>query len=173
MIAVWPGPRPDLEDEEAEEGMAALQELISTVRTIRSEYNVPVSTEAPVVLSHETPSFRALVSEHGELLSTLANARVREGAAEDGAGMGAHAVLRSGAELVVPLEGLIDVRRESERLRGELERVGGLLEVTEKRLANEDFVTKAPAEVVEREREKGDSLRDQRERLARKLKALT
>ncbi len=54
-----------------------------------------------------------------------------------------------------------------------LDRIRGLLESTEQRLANDQFVEKAPDEVVEREREKADSFRDQQERLSRKLTALT
>ncbi|MEJ2503531.1 MAG: hypothetical protein P8177_09525, partial [Gemmatimonadota bacterium] len=63
--------------------------------------------------------------------------------------------------------------RERARLEAELDRVEGLLTGTEKRLENDQFTSKAPADVVQREREKAESLRDQRERLGRKLAALT
>jgi valyl-tRNA synthetase len=96
---------------------------------------------------------------------------VRDGAPDGRAG--AHAVLRSGAELFIPLEGIIDVDKERERLRKELERVEGQLRSSEARLASESFVTRAPAEVVERERAKVSNFKDQRDRLAEKLAALT
>ena len=63
-------------------------------------------------------------------------------------------MLRSGGELFVPLADLIDVDRERGRLAEELERVRGLLRGTEQRLGNEQFTGKAPAAVVEKEREK-------------------
>jgi valyl-tRNA synthetase len=81
-------------------------------------------------------------------------------------------VLPSGTEVFVPLAGVIDLEKERARLRGELGRVEGLVRGTEGKLANEGFVAKAPAEVVDREREKLASLREQREKLAAKLAAL-
>jgi valyl-tRNA synthetase len=86
--------------------------------------------------------------------------------------MGAHAVLKSGADLFLPLAGIIDVDQERQRLTKELERVEGQLRGTEARLGSEQFTARAPADIVAREREKADSLRDQRERLAAKLQGL-
>ncbi len=63
--------------------------------------------------------------------------------------------------------------RERARLQDELDRINRLLESAEKRLSNDQFVKKAPTDVVDREREKADSFRDQQERLSRKLTALT
>jgi valyl-tRNA synthetase len=97
-----------------------------------------------------------------------AGARNREGRQP-----GAHAVLRSGAEVFIPLADVIDLDRERQRLGAELERIGKLLEAVEKKLGNEQFVTRAPEEVVAREREKAEMLRDQRDRLSAKLAALT
>jgi valyl-tRNA synthetase len=86
-------------------------------------------------------------------------------------GAGAHGVLVNGTELFVPLEGVIDLDREMERLRGEIQRLEGQHSGTLKKLENESFVQKAPAEVVEREREKAASLREQLEKLQEKLNA--
>ncbi len=92
-------------------------------------------------------------------------ARVSElvwGAAPDGV-IGAHGVLKSGADLFLPFEGVVDLERERERLRTEIERVTSLLQGTTRELDNASFVERAPAEVVDREREKA---RSQTERLA-------
>src|SRR5690606_41933885 len=86
---------------------------------------------------------------------------------------GAHAVLRRGAELFVPLADVIDLDRERPRLGAELERIGMLLDAVEKKLGNEQFIPRAPEAVVAREREKAEVLRDQRDRLSAKLTALT
>jgi valyl-tRNA synthetase len=72
----------------------------------------------------------------------------------------------------VPLEGVIDLERERERLRTEIDRIGGLIVATEKRLGNEAFVSRAPADVVGKEREKLVSYSEQREKLTRGLAAL-
>ncbi|HUG41532.1 MAG TPA: valine--tRNA ligase [Longimicrobiales bacterium] len=174
MIAAWPAPDAAREDAEAEAAMEALQELIATVRAIRSEYDVPVKAEVPLELAHvPAPLEVALAREEASVrrLAGVGSVARSDGAA--GQGGGAHAVLKSGAELFVPLAELIDLERERGRLGEELERVEGLLRGAEQRLGNEQFTTRAPAEVVEREREKAANLRDQAERLDRKLAALT
>ncbi|MDX1674293.1 MAG: hypothetical protein R3314_05755, partial [Longimicrobiales bacterium] len=145
-----------------------------TVRSIRSEYDVPARADVTLELT-DTPAAleSALGVEERSLrrLATVGEVRRVDGDGDRGAG--AHAVLQSGAEVFIPLEELIDVDRERERLRDELDRIEGLLASTEQRLSNDQFVEKAPAEVVEREREKAESFRDQRARLSRKLTALT
>ncbi len=86
--------------------------------------------------------------------------------------MGASAVLRSGTELFVPLAGVIDLDRERARLRDELGRLDGQIGGTEKKLANESFVARAPENVVAYERDKLASFREQRGKLAEKLASL-
>jgi hypothetical protein len=94
------------------------------------------------------------------------------GAAGPGRGGGASAGLGNGTEVFLPLEDLVDVDRERARLAGEIRRLGEQLSGTEKKLKNEAFVTRAPADVVEREREKASTFRDQRDKLRQKLTAL-
>ncbi|HKJ01644.1 MAG TPA: hypothetical protein VJ997_04295, partial [Longimicrobiales bacterium] len=86
--------------------------------------------------------------------------------------IGAHAALSDGAELFLPLEGVIDVERERERLRTEIRRLEDVVAATDRKLANEAFVSKAPAEVVDKERNKAESAREQAATLADKLRAL-
>jgi valyl-tRNA synthetase len=87
-------------------------------------------------------------------------------------GIGGHAVLTDGTAVFVPLGDAIDVARECARLREELVRIEGQLAGVRGKLANDNFVTRAPADVVEREREKERSWGEQQETLAAKLRAL-
>jgi valyl-tRNA synthetase len=170
VIARWPERRAEWEDRGAEAGIAALQELVGTVRTLRSEYNVPPGEKIAIQLTGATgPLAEALAAEARALRMLAGVERVVDGGL---AGAGAHAVLRGGAELFLPLEGIIDLDRERERLGKELERLDGQLRGIATKLTNEQFVSRAPAEVVAREREKEQNFRDQRERLAEKLRAL-
>jgi valyl-tRNA synthetase len=165
----WPQPGP--RDEDAEAQMDALMELIGAVRTLRSEYNVPAASQVRVHLTNPGPSLRDALSVEERALRRMA--RVGEVTVNGGAeGMGAHAVLRSGADLFLPLAGVIDVEQEKQRLGRELERVEEQLRTTESRLSSGQFAARAPAEIVAREREKADSLRDQRDRLGTKLRGL-
>jgi valyl-tRNA synthetase len=166
VIARWP--EPAARDEAAEAQMEALMELIGAVRALRSEYSVPAATHVRVQLTSPGPSLRAALRAEERALRRMArvgNVTVN-GAVE---GMGAHAVLKSGADLFVPLADVIDVAQERQRLRKELDRIEGQLRATDARLSSDQFAARAPADIVAKEREKADSLRDQRERLAAKL----
>ena len=169
VVGAWPaaGPR----DEAAEAQMEALMELIGAVRTLRSEYNVPAGSHIRVHLTNPGASLQDALAAEARALRRMA--RVEEVTVNGGSsGMGAHAVLRSGADLFLPLAGVIDVDQERQRLGKELERIENQLRATESRLSSQQFAARAPAEIVAREREKADSLRDQRDRLGAKLSSL-
>jgi valyl-tRNA synthetase len=173
VVAKWPEGRAEHRDETAEARMEALMELIGSVRTLRSEYNIPPSAEVTLQLGSVPDALRDALQIEERALRRMA--RVGQ-IAEDGVGesrAGAHAVLKSGAEVFVPLAGIIDLDRERDRLGKERDRLSGQLRGTESKLANEQFTGKAPVQVVEFEREKAASLRDQLERLTRKLEALS
>jgi valyl-tRNA synthetase len=87
-------------------------------------------------------------------------------------GAAAHAVLTGGASLVVPLAGLVDVDKECARLRGELASLEKQLHALEGRLANEKFVSKAPADVVAGERKKLSEWSVRRDQLRDKVQTL-
>jgi valyl-tRNA synthetase len=172
MMGPWPRPPGRWSDPEAEKRMGELQELIGAVRNLRSEYNVQQGARVEVVLGAISETLSRALDEETEGLRRLAGVEaVREDGTE-GVGPGGHAVLRSGTEVFVPLADVIDLDRERERLADEIERVESLLGSTRERLANQDFLVKAPSEVVAREREKESSLEQQRQRLAAKREAL-
>jgi valyl-tRNA synthetase len=169
-----PGPWPDASgrrrDAAAEAQMAELMELIIAVRGLRSEYKVPPGTVVDVRLSNVGADLRAALAVERRALQRLAQVgEIADGGNGAGGRAGAHAVLRNGAELFIPLTGIIDVDQERDRLRREIERLDAQLEATEKRLADQKFVGRAPEEVVARERDKAANFRDQRDRLSGKL----
>jgi valyl-tRNA synthetase len=172
VIARWPEPRPEYEDGDAGAQMTELMDLIGTVRMLRSEYGVPDGTPVSVHVSNASVALRSALGAEERALRRLAQVSEVHDDGAHAAGAGAHAVLRGGTEVFVPLHDVIDVARERERLGRELERLDGVLRSTEAKLANESFLARAPADVVMREREKADSLRDQRNRLSGKLAAL-
>ncbi|HEX7239271.1 MAG TPA: valine--tRNA ligase [Longimicrobiaceae bacterium] len=170
MVAPWPAPRPDREDAAAEARFAELQAVIVAVRNIRAEYGVQPSQRVPLRVPGAAPELRADLEAGLRALRDLA--RVEDLGFEAGGGAGASAVLRSGAEVFVPLAGVIDVAKEGARLRSEVEKLQGLIAGTEKKLSNESFVARAPEEVVRKEREKLAAYAEQRDKLASKLAAL-
>jgi valyl-tRNA synthetase len=169
MIAPWPESEPRLRDPDAERRMRVLQELITSVRSLRKEYGVPEGEAVEIALATDDTDFQRTVEAEASALSRLARVGgVRRGLAADGT-IGAHAVLTNGAELFLPLEGVIDLDRERERLSQEIDRLEGLVRASEGKLSNEQFVERAPADVVEREREKARGQQEQLGKLREKL----
>jgi valyl-tRNA synthetase len=171
VVASWPEPVAAWEDDEVEAQVAELQELVGVVRNLRSEYGVQPSMRLTVRVSGESPRLRSVLDRAGRVLVDLARVEVVPGGAERGEA-GASAVLRSGAELFLPLEGVIDLDRERARIRAEVERVAGLADGTRGRLGNESFVARAPSDVVQKERDKLQALEEQKAKLEHTLEAL-
>ncbi|HEX8452014.1 MAG TPA: valine--tRNA ligase [Longimicrobium sp.] len=170
-LIVAPWPTPGAEDAAAEAGFAEVQEAIGAIRNIRAEYGIAPGTRIPLRIPSAGDAARAAIEGSARALLDLARVETVEWGATDGE-VGANAVLRSGTELFVPLAGVIDLDKERARLRTECGRLDGLITGTEKKLGNESFVARAPAEVVEKEREKVAAFREQRAKLADKLAAL-
>ncbi len=169
--AAWPRPKAPLVDDEAEDRFGRVQALVAAVRSVRAEYNVPPGTEiAAVVQPSSTDALEAFNAEQRtiERLAKLKHLTM-DGAGE---GAGAHQVLPDGSAVFVPLGNAIDVQKECARLRTETARLDGQLRGVRQKLQNEQFVNRAPADVVQREREKEQSWREQRETLTAKLHAL-
>ncbi len=171
IVAPWPGAEAGWADPDAEGRMGLLQDLIVEVRRLRKEYGVPEGERIRIRVQSQDRAFVETVADEGAALERLARVGAVDGA-ERADGIGAHAVLRNGTELFVPLEGVIDLERERARLRDEIDRLRGQLEGARKKLSNENFVTRAPEEVVAREREKAESLQEQATKLQEKLSGL-
>jgi valyl-tRNA synthetase len=173
----WPDCPADWIDPEADAGIEALQEFVGTVRALRAEYGVEPGTRVRVRVTDASPALRAALAEEEGSIARLAGLseveQVSEGAGTASADRaGAHAVLRSGGELFLPLEGVIDLETERGRIRAELERTANLLARSRGKLENRGFLGNAPEEVIAREREKVTSLGAQRTRLEEKLRSL-
>jgi valyl-tRNA synthetase len=171
ISAPWPIPDPRWNDVDAEAQMSAVQELTTQIRSLRKEYNVPEGAQVKVSLSGAPDSVRSALAAEDEAIRRLA--RVGElrvdGAGEGEVKAGAHAVMKDGTELFMPLEGVIDLDQERDRLTKEIQRLRGQLKGIQAKLGNQSFVEKAPAEVVDREREKERSFQEQVDKLEEKL----
>jgi valyl-tRNA synthetase len=172
IIAPWPVPDATLRDPSAEASMGAFQELVGEVRRMRKEYGVGEGQAVPLALWGEG-DLRATVDAQRGALARLAKVdQVRRERARAGS-VGAHAVLKGGAlEVFLPLEGVIDVARERDRLKEEIARKEGQLDAGQKRLGNEQFVSRARPDVVAKERERAAGLADELGKLGEKLALL-
>jgi valyl-tRNA synthetase len=148
----WPAERAGDLDQPAEAGMAALQETITAVRRFRAEHRVPPSRRPRLTLVPADAEQGALFRAEADSMRRLARLETVEvGQAPSGAGPTAK-LLAAGAELYLPLEGLLDLDEERERLRRELETLDGERTRAVGKLANPAFVERAPAAVVDKAR---------------------
>ena len=169
IASSWPEEAPALVDERAEAEFDWLRELIVRVRGMRKEYRV---SEGREVHLHVTGGGAERARGHGAMLKRLARIGTVESAPPAPGLVGASAVLRDGTELFLPLAGVIDLEREVERLGRELGRLEARLRGLRAKLANENFVTRAPEAVVAREREKLASCEVQFAKLRAKVASL-
>lgn len=155
MLAAYPQADASLIDERAEAEMAAVIDLISRVRNIRSELNVKPSDRVRVLVGAGDERAREVFEANREQVARLARASdisVRERLEAPRAS--ARAVLAGGAEVAVPLEGLIDFEQERGRLAREREKLQKEAAKLEAQLANPQFAERAPAEKVAEVRER-------------------
>ena len=171
VVAAWPEPRAGLVDPAADQQFPLVQETISSIRMLRAEYRVPPKARLEASVRPKSEQARRALAGEQETILRLAQLSAL---AFDGhrATVGAHAVLADGSDVFVALEGEIDVQQECRRLSSELTRLDQQLAGLAAKLTNQNFVARAPAEVVAKEREKERAWRDQRQALADKLKSL-
>jgi valyl-tRNA synthetase len=169
-IAAWPIAVPLSRDDKASvTDFDLVREAVGAVRQIRSDYSIPPATSIDVSIRSSGRS--AVFSDSAALIGRLSRSTVRvDGQAS--AAAAAHAVLTDGTELIVPLGGVVDLKKECGKLRGELEQLDKQLDSLSKRLENEGFTSRAPAHVVESERKKKDEWLQRRGQLAEKVKAV-
>jgi len=170
-VAPWPAPRAEFEDPVADREFSLVKTAIEHIRSMRAEYRVAPKTRLKATIVARGNDRAATFAGERDTIVRMAQL---ESLALDGVpqGTGAHAVFGDGSEVVVALEGLVDVRTECRRLSEEKARLEKQLQSLAARLTNESFVSRAPQEVVAKEREKEKTWREQRDILAGKLKSL-
>ena len=168
MLEPYPAAADFPPDEEAEREVAWIQGVILGVREIRGRMNISPGRRIPVLLKDASGEDRALSTRHHAWLERLAGLEsITLLGAGERAPPSAPALVGS-LTVLVPLAGLIDAAAEAARLGKLLAKTQGDLAKARERLANEDFVRGAPAEVVARERERVAEL----ERTAKELSSL-
>ncbi|MDT5063628.1 MAG: valyl-tRNA synthetase [Acidobacteriota bacterium] len=149
MLTMYPQSDSSSIDEGAESEMSAVIELISRVRNIRSELSVKPGDRVRVMVGASEESLREVFAANRDQIARLARAsEIQINERLDAPRASARAVLAGGAEVAVPLEGLIDFEQERERLAREREKLEKEAAKLEAQLANPQFAERAPAEKV-------------------------
>ncbi len=186
MITVYPKGDPRWIDEAAERELTVVQEVAVAIRMLRSTYNVPPSWSVPVDLRVPADADRLLIDQLRPLIENAARVTLNLSAGGDspavavmpssspnlspvGANAAAKAMVGAYAEVVMPLAGLIDFDAERARINRDIAKADSEIAHLDKKLANPQFVARAPEEVVAEQRGR---LADEHVRHARLLEAL-
>ncbi|MGE5515940.1 MAG: valine--tRNA ligase [Bacteroidota bacterium] len=177
MLRDWPKFE-GLHDAAAEEEMDWVVRVISTVRGVRSEMNVPAGAQVDLLVSGLAPARQAWAKTHADLIVRLARLAALEPAAAgervaQAFSHGAAQMVVDEATLVMPLAGVIEIDKERSRLEKEIARVEAEIGKVDKKFANPDFVARAAPEVVEENRERRVEWAAAKEKLQEALQRLS
>ena len=167
MLASGPWPSPDEfpADADAESEFDLVRRVVSSVRALRSEANVPPGAQVAVLVRAESPRHRAVLEREAEVIRRLAKIDDLDLTYEQETLKKALTMVVVGAQVFLPVGGLVDIERERGRLGKEVVRLEKELVGVRAKLAKPSFLEKAPDEIVRQEREK-------ERRFAEKLSAL-
>jgi valyl-tRNA synthetase len=155
MLAPYPQAEASLIDLDAEKNVEWLMQLITQIRNIRGEMNVPPSRAIRLLLQNGTAEDRVHIEKTQNLIEALAKINLIEwlSPTDQVPAQCAASVLGS-LDIYVPLAGLIDLGAERQRLEKELAKTQSELDKCTTKLSNEGFTSRAPAEVVEQEKQR-------------------
>ncbi|MFC2005247.1 valine--tRNA ligase [Chloroflexota bacterium] len=166
MVAPYPEADAKTIDLEAERVMESIIEIIRSIRNARAQYNVESARwiEAQIYGGKLTSA----ITPYSQAIETLARARpvtILDTRDEGPAGENTLVLVLKETEVVIPMESMVDMEAEKERLKKEIEQSEAEVARLESRLKNKDFLAKAPASVIEKERQKCYDLTDKLGRL--------
>ncbi|MDF2854770.1 MAG: valS [Neobacillus sp.] len=161
-IAKWPEVDPALTDAQAAQEMKMLMEMIRSVRNIRAEVNTPMSKKVKMLVKVKDESILNALEKNRGYIEKFCNPEELQIGTDIETPDKAMTAIVTGLEIILPLEGLINIDEEIARLQKEYEKYSKEVERVEKKLSNEGFMKKAPESVVLEERAKEKDYREKR-----------
>ena len=168
-LSAWPDVS-GLGDADSEAEIGWLVDLVSDIRSARAETNVPGSAQIPLVLVAASSQTKERAARWSDMIKRLA--RVSDVVTADVAPSQSIGLVIRGEVVALPLEGIIDIPAERQRLNKEIEKIDSEAVKIENKLANADFMARAPEEVVDEQRERLEEGRSRRIKLAEALSHL-
>ncbi|MAZ03323.1 MAG: valine--tRNA ligase [Sneathiella sp.] len=152
IVADWPVYPAEAIDAAAAGEMEWVQELITGIRGVRSEMNVPAGAKIPLIFNGGSAEDKACLEKHWDIIARMA--RIDSFNVDADVPKGALQFVHKGATVVLPLAGAMDIDAEKARLQKEIGKLSGYMTGLNKKLGNEKFVANAPEEVVAGEKAK-------------------
>ena len=173
MAAEWPSGEANRIDEDAERCMTAIMDTIKAIRNMRAEVGAQPGKKSEAAISLSDETLRDVFASHEIYFKNLADVEpmtiMNDG---DEHPRNALTAVSGGVTSYLPLKGLIDVEKESARLKKELENIENEIKRTTAKLNNENFTAKAPAAVVEKEKAKKEEAEAKRGTLIARMEQL-
>ncbi|MBU2621600.1 MAG: class I tRNA ligase family protein, partial [Proteobacteria bacterium] len=173
MKAVFPSDEKDFQslsrDPDAEPMMELVIEVITGIRNVRGEMNITPSASLDVILHSDDASVRSIITQNEDIIVDLAGLKSfsakKSGKRPKKAAMG----VTGKTTIYISLEGIIDFSKEKDRLEKELGKLKDEIAISNKKLSNEDFLRKAPDDIVEKVKEKYRILVEKQQKLMSNL----
>jgi len=164
VTAAWPDYPVDLGDREADAEIDWLIRLVSEVRSVRAQMNVPAGAKIPLVLRGASDATIDRMSRNKDMIERLA--RLKDISAGDASPAGSIQTVVDEATLFLPLADVIDLGAESARLAKEIKKIEGEIKKIDGKLGNEKFLAKAPEDVIAEQRDRKADAEQTRAKLA-------
>ncbi|MGG0460470.1 valine--tRNA ligase [Priestia aryabhattai] len=171
-VAKWPEVSAELSDKEAANDMRLLVDIIRAVRNIRAEVNTPMSKQVKLFIKAKDENIQSQLEKNRAYVERFCNPSELVISTDVSLDEKAMSAVVTGAELILPLEGLINIEEEIARLEKEYDKLNKEVERVQKKLNNQGFIAKAPAKVVEEERAKEQDYVEKREAVQSRIAEL-
>jgi valyl-tRNA synthetase len=168
----WPETTGKHIDDKLEQSLEQIQAVVTAVRSVRAELNVHPGKRSDLYIKVDSSAFKALLENHIDYFRSLIRVDTLHVGADVKKPPTSASTIISGAEIFIPLEGLIDVEVEKKRLEKELDNLKSHLIKLSKKLANADFLANAPKEVIDREKTKKEDYQERIEKLNKNLEQI-
>lgn len=170
--ASWPVVKPELTDDQAAQEMKLLVEMIRSVRNIRAEVNTPLSKKIKMLVKAKDEAVLKAVESNRSYIERFCNPEELQMGVDIEVPEKSMTAVVTGIEIILPLEGLINIDEEIARLNKELDRLNKEVDRVQKKLSNEGFMKKAPESVVAEERAKEKDYIEKRDIVEARIKEL-
>jgi valyl-tRNA synthetase len=160
----------DFSDPAAEAEIGWVVDLVTAIRSVRAEMNIPPATLTPLVLAGASAETRGRAQRWNDVVKRMA--RLSDISFADRAPEGTVQLLVRGEVAALPLKGVIDLSAEQARLEKEIGKAEADIKRVDAKLGNDKFVANAPEEIVEEEKEKRDAAVARKEKLLEALERL-
>ena len=163
---------PDYQDKSVEQTITLLQSYVSSIRQVRSEMNISPAIKVPVLIQGHTERDRLLFEQYGEIINSLAKITAMEYLDDTVQPPPSATMLVNATKVLIPIEGLIDVKAEQARLKNESNKISQSIAKLKARISDENFINNAPPEVVGKQKETLQTMEMQLEKYHAQLVSL-